>query len=67
MGCSFEKKKKNTKLYFQILRRDKIRLIRKDKINISVFSILKCRSLFYSVGPNRLVYEVNFTRLIQFV
>lgn len=55
------------KLYFQILRRDKIRLIRKDKINISVFSILKCRSLFYSVGPNRLVYEVSFTRLIQLV
>lgn len=53
------------KLYFQILRRDKIRLIRKDKINISVFSILKCRRLFYNVGPNRLVYEVGFTRLIQ--
>lgn len=50
------------KLYFQILIRDEIQLIRKGKINISVFYILKCRSLFYSVDPTRLVYVISSTR-----
>lgn len=50
------------KLYFQILRRDEIQLIRKGKINISVFYILKCRGLFYSVDPTRLVYVISSTR-----
>lgn len=64
---SFEKKEKKLKLYLKILRRDKIRLMRKDNVNIGVFYILKFRSLFYSVGPTRLVYVINSTLLVQFV